>query len=76
MVTTIQVIEKLRRNNLFSLCVKKGIVSISFVDYFDIYKTYLTYRKKYKKMESYTLTAEDHLVSVATVRIVVSKMES
>jgi hypothetical protein len=75
METTATLLADMKDSGLLPKLVKRGVISISFIDYMAIYNSYLDYRKKSQKMDSYTFAAEKHFVSVATVRNIVRTME-
>jgi hypothetical protein len=76
LVTNIQFLRNLRSLNLLNDAIRRGIISIHFLDYETIYNTYMKARQKYAKMESYKIASVLCDVSETTVRIAVKKMKS
>lgn len=73
-MTTFELIKRLENENLFMPAVKAGLISISYLDYKNIYLTFKKYRVNNNKMDSYQFTANDHNISSDSVRRIVKTL--
>ena len=76
MVNNYEFINNLRKMNLLNEAIKRGLISVHFLDYETIYETFLKARKEYPKMESYRIASALCEMSETTIRMAVKKMIS
>ncbi len=67
--------ETIKQTTNFKTLIALGVVPINIFDWVIIYEYYLSEREKYKKMQSYSNTAENYKISERQVMNVVCWME-
>lgn len=75
METTANLLASLKESGVLSKLLKRGLLSSPLANHIAIHESYISFRKKHGKMDSYTFAAEKHGVSIGTVRNVIKFME-
>lgn len=70
-MNTFELINRLEKEELFMPAVNAGLISISYLDYKQIYLTFKKFRVRHGKMDSYQLTADEHNISAESVRRII-----
>lgn len=76
-MTTYENIQELKSKGLLKQSIDNGIISPVYLDYVDIYESFLKLRESGEyKMQCYYAIAMDFCISVDNVRKVVARMKS
>lgn len=67
---------KLKECNLLDVCIKKGLISLIYLDYMKIYKEYTILKSFGKsKMDCYCELSDNYSVSETTIRKIIKLLQ-